>query len=289
MPGNGAASCRAELHTRARTAASQSRPRESRSANGKGDEYPPGASPLLDVGVAAPPLPAARWSSVAGISPQKAAGRRSLRPERRAPASPHVQERHGSQPRAGGRLLLVPCAGEGGLRGDARFHGGASARSRGSRVDEALDLVDGLAWSANRHWWSLVEFADEAGGVELDQQYRPACEPGLDGGLTEEEARTGAPPGARLSAERRWRSVPKNDQSGAGSSGVTCHVPCKASVPRCAFETPATDEPREHRPRGRALLHPLSKRASEDAPRRRLPLVQGSHVRGGRLRDRFAP
>src|SRR5215217_5797900 len=49
------------------------------------------------------------------------------------------------------------------------FSGGASARSRGLGSVE-LRSVDGLAWSAARPLGLLLEFPDEAGGVELDQQ-----------------------------------------------------------------------------------------------------------------------
>jgi hypothetical protein len=42
------------------------------------------------------------------------------------------------------------------------------ARGRGVRGRWGFGLVDGPAWSARRRWWSLVELADEAGGVELE-------------------------------------------------------------------------------------------------------------------------
>jgi hypothetical protein len=43
-------------------------------------------------------------------------------------------------------------------------------RVEGSTVAEALDRVHWLSWSARSPWWSLVELADEARGVEVDQE-----------------------------------------------------------------------------------------------------------------------
>ena len=65
-------------------------------------------------------------------------------------------------------LPLVRCASESRLGGDACLHGGASAKSRRVRSMK-LPSAGGLAWSAGPLFWSLG-VADEAGGVELDQQ-----------------------------------------------------------------------------------------------------------------------